>query len=152
MTPSPCTGVSGWIGERKDYAKVWAGLDAQDSEVFTLVWESRELLALNTAIASFMAQQVPVLQPCLGIHEPCTAELGGAVGRGHAWHAWNDKEWAKMWPIHGSAAVQAGQEVAKWAITHFLFTGLVAAFATPWILVSFSQVCCCIASRTTRIL
>lgn len=55
-----------------------------------MVWESRELLALNSAIVSFMAQQ-------------------------------------------------AGQEVAKWAITHFLFTGLVAAFATPWILVSFSQ-------------
>ena len=50
-------GVNGWIGDRKDYLKIWASLKAPDSEVFTLVWESKELLALNNAIASFMAQQ-----------------------------------------------------------------------------------------------
>ena len=51
------TGVSGWIGQRKDYLKVWSTLEAPDSEVFTLVWESKALLALNSAIGSFMAQQ-----------------------------------------------------------------------------------------------
>lgn len=71
---------------------MWAGLAAPDSEVFTLVWESKALIALNNAIASFMAQQ-------------------------------------------------AYQEIAKWTLTHFFYTGLVAAFATPWLLVSFSQVC-----------
>ena len=50
-------GVSGWIGQRKDYLKVWSTLEAPDSEVFTLVWESKALLALNSAIGSFMAQQ-----------------------------------------------------------------------------------------------
>jgi hypothetical protein len=85
-------GVNGWIGDRKDYLKIWATLKAPDSEVFTLVWESKELLALNNAIASFMAQQ-------------------------------------------------AYQEIAKLTITHFFYTGLVAAFATPWLLVSFSQAC-----------
>lgn len=51
------TGVSGWIGERKDYLKIWSTLEAPDSEVFSLVWESKALLALNSAIGSFMAQQ-----------------------------------------------------------------------------------------------
>ena len=51
------TGVSGWIGQRKDFLKVWSTLEAPDSEVFTLVWESKALLALNSAIGSFMAQQ-----------------------------------------------------------------------------------------------
>lgn len=83
-------GVNGWIGDCKDYLKIWATLKAPDSEVFTLVWESKELLALNNAIASFMAQQ-------------------------------------------------AYQEIAKLTITHFFYTGLVSAFATPWLLVSFSQ-------------
>ena len=50
-------GVSGWIGQRKDFLKVWSTLEAPDSEVFTLVWESKALLALNSAIGSFMAQQ-----------------------------------------------------------------------------------------------
>ena len=49
--------MSGWIGQRKDYLKVWSTLEAPDSEVFTLVWESKALLALNSAIGSFMAQQ-----------------------------------------------------------------------------------------------
>jgi hypothetical protein len=84
-------GVNGWIGERRDYLKIWSSLEVPDSEVFTLVWESKALLALNSAITSFMAQQ-------------------------------------------------AYQEVAKWALTHFFYTGLVAAFATPWLLISFSQV------------
>ncbi|KAK9909726.1 hypothetical protein WJX75_006627 [Coccomyxa subellipsoidea] len=90
MRMSLTIGVNGWIGDRKDYLKIWATLKAPDSEVFTLVWESKELLALNNAIASFMAQQ-------------------------------------------------AYQEIAKLTITHFFYTGLVAAFATPWLLVSFSQ-------------
>ena len=50
-------GVSGWIGQRKDFLKVWSTLEAPDSEIFTLVWESKALLALNSAIGSFMAQQ-----------------------------------------------------------------------------------------------
>ncbi|CAL8467974.1 g7512 [Coccomyxa elongata] len=90
MRMSLTIGVNGWIGDRKDYLKIWASLKAPDSEVFTLVWESKELLALNTAIVSFMAQQ-------------------------------------------------AYQEIAKFTLTHFFYTGLVAAFATPWLLVSFSQ-------------
>lgn len=90
LTKSIRAGVNGWVGDRKDYLKIWSTLKAPDSEVFTLVWESKELLALNTAIASFMAQQ-------------------------------------------------AYQEIAKLTITHFFYTGLVAAFATPWLLVSFSQ-------------
>lgn len=49
--------MSGWIGERKDYLKVWSRLETPDSEVFSLVWESKALLALNSAIGSFMAQQ-----------------------------------------------------------------------------------------------
>lgn len=32
-------GVNGWIGERKDYARIWASLAPADSEVFSLVWE-----------------------------------------------------------------------------------------------------------------
>lgn len=55
--PGRIAGVSGWIGERKDYLKVWSRLEAPDSEVFSLVWESKALLALNSAIGSFMAQQ-----------------------------------------------------------------------------------------------
>ncbi len=51
------TGVSGWIGERKDYLKVWSKLQTPDSEIFSLVWESKALIALNSAIGSFMAQQ-----------------------------------------------------------------------------------------------
>lgn len=82
--------MNGWIGERRDYLKIWSSLHAPDSEVFTLLWESKALLALNSAIASFMTQQ-------------------------------------------------AYQEIAKWTLTHFFYTGLVAAFATPWLLVSFSQ-------------
>ncbi|BDA42345.1 probable transmembrane and coiled-coil domain-containing protein 4 at C-terminar half [Coccomyxa sp. Obi] len=90
MRMSLTIGVNGWIGDRKDYLKIWASLKAPDSEVFTLVWESKELLALNNAIVSFMAQQ-------------------------------------------------AYQEIAKFTLTHFFYTGLVAAFATPLLLVSFSQ-------------
>ena len=50
-------GVSGWIGESKDYLKVWSKLETPDSEMFSLVWESKALLTLNSAIGSYMAQQ-----------------------------------------------------------------------------------------------
>lgn len=57
MTLLRAAGVSGWIGERKDYLKVWSKLETPDSEIFSLVWESKALIALNSAIGSFMTQQ-----------------------------------------------------------------------------------------------
>ncbi len=32
-SPRATTGVNGWIGERKDYLKIWSTLEAPDSEV-----------------------------------------------------------------------------------------------------------------------
>ena len=36
---------------------MWSKLETPDSEIFSLVWESKALIALNSAIGSFMAQQ-----------------------------------------------------------------------------------------------
>lgn len=51
-------GVSGWISQRQDFQTQWLDLTAQrGSEVYTLVWESRELVDLSNAIVNFAASQ-----------------------------------------------------------------------------------------------
>ncbi|KAK9817178.1 hypothetical protein WJX72_010703 [[Myrmecia] bisecta] len=90
MHMSLTIGISGSIAQRDDFLTVWRGLPAAHSELFTLVWESPELLALNGAIADFLTKQ-------------------------------------------------AYQEVVKFTLQNFFYTGLVAAVAAPWALLSFSQ-------------
>ena len=53
------TGVCGWIKERQDFLRQWQDLSSsqQSSEAFTLVWESKELKDLNSAIVDFAASQ-----------------------------------------------------------------------------------------------
>jgi len=52
-------GVCGWIKEKQDFLDQWKDLTTrqQSSETFTLVWESKELMELNSAIVAFAASQ-----------------------------------------------------------------------------------------------
>jgi hypothetical protein len=52
-------GVCGWIKEKQDFMAQWKDLTAcqQSNEAFTLVWESKELMELNSAIVDFAASQ-----------------------------------------------------------------------------------------------
>lgn len=51
-------GVNGWIANRADFLRLWKNLRPPDAEVYTLVWESKELIQLNYALTSFLTTQV----------------------------------------------------------------------------------------------
>ena len=51
-------GINGWPGARRDFASLWRRAPPPaDAELFALVWESRELVALNRAVADWVGQQ-----------------------------------------------------------------------------------------------
>lgn len=52
-------GVCGWIKDKQEFVGQWHDLTVcqQSSEAFTLVWESKELIELNSAIVAFAASQ-----------------------------------------------------------------------------------------------
>ncbi|GAB4821221.1 hypothetical protein N2152v2_008267 [Parachlorella kessleri] len=49
--------VCGWITDPDDYVMEWEGIRWPDADMFSLVWESRELLALNSALGVLVAKQ-----------------------------------------------------------------------------------------------
>ena len=51
-------GVNGWIANRADFLRLWKNLRPPDAEVYTLIWESKELIQLNYALTSFLTTQV----------------------------------------------------------------------------------------------
>ncbi len=51
-------GVNGWIANRADFLRLWKNLRPPDAEMYTLVWESKELIQLNYALTSFLTTQV----------------------------------------------------------------------------------------------
>ena len=42
----------------QDFNKVWKGLESIDCQRMSLVWETNELLALNSSIVNFLKDQV----------------------------------------------------------------------------------------------
>ena len=42
----------------QDFTRVWKGLESVDCQRMSLVWETQELLALNSSIVSFLKDQV----------------------------------------------------------------------------------------------
>eukprot|EP00891_Asterochloris_glomerata_P004921 jgi/Astpho2/4921/Aster-x1266 len=47
-------GVAGWIAKPSDFVDVWRPLAAADAERFCLVWETKELVALNKTLITFL--------------------------------------------------------------------------------------------------
>lgn len=49
----------------QDFNRVWKGLESMDCQRMSLVWETDELLALNSSIISFLKDQACSLFVCL---------------------------------------------------------------------------------------
>lgn len=47
-------GVAGWVTCPQDFVGVWQRLGSADCERFALVWETQELIKLNSGIARFV--------------------------------------------------------------------------------------------------
>ena len=50
--------VAGWIAEPDDFVDLWRGLSSTDSERFSLVWETKELMELNNSIMNMLLSKV----------------------------------------------------------------------------------------------
>ena len=50
--------VAGWIAEPDDFVDLWRGLSSKDSERFSLVWETKELMELNNSIMDMLLSKV----------------------------------------------------------------------------------------------
>ena len=57
--PKVCTGIYS-ADTLQDFTRVWKGLESVDCQRMSLVWETQELLALNSSIVSFLKDQVYV--------------------------------------------------------------------------------------------
>jgi hypothetical protein len=50
--------VAGWIASPPDFVDQWRGLSSADSERFTLVWETEELVALTNSMMNMILNEV----------------------------------------------------------------------------------------------
>ena len=50
--------VAGWIAAPSDFVDQWRGLSTAGAERFTLVWESKELIALTRSLMDMILNQV----------------------------------------------------------------------------------------------
>lgn len=63
LTLSPCApprlavsiGIHGWVRHPQDFITLWGGLQPGDSQRFSLVWESAELIKLSTEMRDMLA-------------------------------------------------------------------------------------------------
>lgn len=51
-------GVNGWVAKPDDFVDMWRHLGCAEHERFTLVWETEELIRLNTSLVDFVKSQV----------------------------------------------------------------------------------------------
>ena len=51
-------GVAGWVTCADDFVGVWQHVGSSDCERFALVWETEELIELNSGIMKFVASLV----------------------------------------------------------------------------------------------
>ena len=70
-------GVAGWVADPSDFESTWRCLRAPDADVFALVWESKELQALNSALSGLVAQQATGHGLRLAVHSFFYAGAGG---------------------------------------------------------------------------
>eukprot|EP00887_Chlorella_sp_A99_P007485 scaffold2.g7485.t1 len=63
-------GVAGWVSRASDFESTWGclGLACPDADAFACVWETRELLALNSALSGLVAQQATGQGVRLAVH------------------------------------------------------------------------------------
>lgn len=65
-------GVAGWVSCRDDFTGVWQHAGDADCERFALVWETEELIKLNSSLAQFALALVgALLCPCLVLKTAC---------------------------------------------------------------------------------
>ena len=54
--------VAGIVAEPDDFVNFWKGLGDKEAERFTLVWETKELIALKNSMVNMILSQVRSLQ------------------------------------------------------------------------------------------
>lgn len=60
--------VAGSVAAPDDFIDLWRGLSSADSERFCLVWETAELMALNSSIVNMLLSQVHVSTCSSSLH------------------------------------------------------------------------------------
>ena len=56
-------GVNGWVAKPDDFVNMWRHLGCAENERFTLVWETEELMRLNSSLVDFVKSQVSFAAP-----------------------------------------------------------------------------------------
>ena len=49
--------VNGWVGGRDDFVHMWRAVRAPDADRFAVVWETKELAAIHSALGDFITKQ-----------------------------------------------------------------------------------------------
>ena len=68
-------GVAGWVTRPEDFVGVWQRLGSSDCERFALVWETEELIKLNSGIMQFVSSLVHFPAGCCVIWQACRGML-----------------------------------------------------------------------------
>ena len=93
--------VGGWISERQHLWKDWQAAGIK-GDAFALVWESADLLALNSALAKFMTQQAVSVRAATVCTLACCFRLGSLLEQ--CTLAWWDLCRAGLQQLRGSKA------------------------------------------------
>ena len=118
---SPCAGVGGWIGSRQEFLTDWAAWGIP-GELYSLVWESKDLIALN---------QVRALWHGISHHLPREVAFDMSPQRRRGHRISLSAEWWWWWWWWGGGGGALNLKVTKPDFCMYLQGGTAASLIPP---------------------